>query len=215
MATRPRDSKGRFIKKQAEPAKPTNNENDLEHQILRAYNKMADGGHEYDIEDARSELIWMERSLYGLFIIFVVFLLFLLTGCSTKRVVEYVPVETKVTETVVVKDTIVQAQLVPYKETVYTPDSTSHLENDYAYSDATVSNGILSHTLGIKPMPVFVKAPFIHIHHTDSVPYPVPGPTQYIEKELSIIEKGLMGVGLLTIGGAVMFGTIKLKNLFI
>lgn len=212
MAQRERDSRGRFVKKVITDT-PVNNENDREHQILRVYNKLADGGHEYDIEDARKEVMWMNRSLYALFVIFALFLLCLLTGCGSKRIIEYVPVEKVVKEVVTVTDTVVKVELKPFVETVVTPDSTSHLENEYAYSDASVKDGMLNHTLGMKTGPVEVKTQYIHVLHTDSIPYPVPGPTQYVEKELSTTEKTLMGIGVAAIASGILLGTIKLRNL--
>lgn len=64
-------------------------------------------------------------------------------------------------------------------EKVVTKDTASHLENDWAQSDAVVSGGFLSHSLETKP-------------HTVYVPVAVPvHDTTYIEKEAqeTIIEK--------------------------
>lgn len=209
---RERDSRGRFIKKQ-EPQQLRTNENDREHQIMQAYNRIADGGEAVTEEGMYQREVWMKRSLHALFVVFLIFMAWLFTSCRTKRVVEYVPVERKVTETVTLVDTLVEVQLVPYKETVSVADSSSYLENLYAYSDASIRGGVLNHTLGIKPEnPLYfpIQLKFIHIH--DSIPYPVPGPVQNIEKDLSRIEKGLMGVGLLSIGAVVVFAAGKIKK---
>lgn len=61
------------------------------------------------------------------------------------------------------------------KEKNVTRDTTSHLENDWAQSDAEVKDGFLWHSLETKP-------------HTVDVPYEVPvHDTTYIEKEAQTI----------------------------
>ena len=139
MATRERDSKGRFVKKQ-QSQKANNNENDFHHEVLTTYNRIADGGEEYTIEDARRSSILETWSLRVLAVVFAVFLGWLFFGCTTKKVVEYVPIEKKVTETVTLTDTIVDVQLVPYRDSVSVKDSTSYLKNEYAYSYASLRN---------------------------------------------------------------------------
>lgn len=210
---RERDARGRFVKR-----KPSheahNDENDFHHEMLRTYNRLADGGKEYTIEDARRRVIWQQWSLRGLFLVFLIFLGWLLVGCGTKRVVEYIPVEKKTVETVVLKDTVLEVQLVPYKDSIAVRDTASYLENPYAYSRAQWKGGLLKHSLGIfplKPFPYSVQMPIKVIR--DSIPYPVPGPVQYVERSLSPVEKGLMGVGILTIGGGIVFGVFKLRSL--
>ena len=134
-------------------------------------------------------------------------------SCGVKKEIQYIPVEKKTVETLVLTDTLLQVQLVPYKDSVSVKDSTSYLENPYAYSRASVEGGKLSHSLGIfpmKPFPYTFQMPVKIIR--DSIPYAVPGPTQYVERELTKIEKIIMGVGLLTIGGGVVYGSFKLKN---
>lgn len=191
-----------------------NNENDFHHEILRTYNRLADGGKEYTIEDARRRVLWEQWSLRALAIIFLLFLGWLMVGCGTKKVIEYVPVEKKTVETVVLKDTVMQVQLVPYKDSVSVKDSASYLENPYAYSHASITGGKLNHSLGIfYPKLTPLKTQFVHIHHTDSIPYPVPGPIQYIEKPYTTVEKILMGGGLLTIGGGVLLAVYKVRKL--
>ena len=59
----------------------------------------------------------------------ILILLILLTGCKTK----YVPIETIKIQKEIIRDTIVQVELVPYRDTVSILDTVSHLENKYAY----------------------------------------------------------------------------------
>lgn len=115
------------------------------------------------------------------------------TSCrSTRTVVVELQDSTSThvhTHTVFVPDTI----LVPLPtQTVYhvTPDTASHLETDYAASDAAVRDGMLHHSLTTKPTPVPV--PVTHKETTrDSIVYrerevPVPVPVvQEVEKPLS------------------------------
>lgn len=78
--TRERDSKGRFVKRR--PA-TTVDENDSIHQLTREFNRIADGGHEPTIEDARREELLVQFSLHALGVAFALFLLYLLLrGCS-------------------------------------------------------------------------------------------------------------------------------------
>lgn len=215
--TRERDARGRFVKKTKPVEKPMNNENDFHHQTLRTYNRLADGGHEYDINDARDREVWMSRCMTALWIILIAFLTCLLIGCRTERIVEYVPIEKKVKEVVIEKDTVLKVQLVPYKDSIATPDSTSHLENQYAYSDAAVKGGRLTHTLGIFPNnPVDVPAKIIIKHEIDSIPYPVPvpGPTQYLEHEPTFIEKVLTWTGGVTLLMLFAFVAFKVEKFF-
>lgn len=111
----------------------------------------------------------------------------LLAGCSTKRVVEYVPMETVRTERVEVTDTVVEVQLVPYRDSVAVADSVSRIENAYAVSHAAVKGGLLSHSLTVKPG-AKVGTPFrlLTYTRTDSISYPVEVP---VEVELNAWER--------------------------
>lgn len=77
------------------------------------------------------------------------------------RQVRYVPVETVRMDSIVIRDTSVVVQLVPYRDSVAVPDTTSFLSNPYAYSRATWSGGMLHHVLGIWPhSTAVVKVPY-------------------------------------------------------
>lgn len=103
----------------------------------------------------------------------LLFLWWLLTGCRTKTV--YVPVHSVTTVTETVRDTVIDVQLVPYKDSVTVRDTVSRLENPYASSVAVWSEGTLSHSLSVKDISVPVKTEYREIVRTDSirVPYPV------------------------------------------
>lgn len=56
-----------------------------------------------------------------------------------------------------------------------------------------------------------IKHDTTYISKTDTIPQPYPV-TEYVEKPLSKIEKGLMGIGILTLMALVVFVTMKLKR---
>ena len=96
-------------------------------------------------------------------------LLFLSVACSVTRQVtprEQTTVEIR-TETVYVPDTV-YVQLPAVSQSVETLDTVSVLENKYSKSEAQVSNGVLAHSLEVKP----VKEPAIvqkEIVYKDSI----------------------------------------------
>ncbi len=123
-------------------------------------------------------------------LVYIVFLALTVCSCRTRTV--YMPVETKVLDSVVFHDTTLQEKLIPYKDSVSVADTTSFLRNPYAYSYASFSNGILNHSLGIYPhATVTVKMPyFIEKIRRIEVPKPYP-----VEKELSWWEKFKINYG--------------------
>lgn len=106
-------------------------------------------------------------------IIIAILLVILMASCRSTRTVlveSRDSTSTHVhTHTVFVPDTI----LVPLPpQTVYhvTPDTASHIENDYAASDAAIRDGLLHHSLTTKPTPVAVTV--LHRETTrDSIQY--------------------------------------------
>ncbi len=122
----------------------------------------------------------------------------LMCGCrSTKSVVSRDSVRVEIRHhTVFVPDTI-KVPLPPQKEYIVTPDSSSHLENDYAESDAAIKDGMLHHSLRTKPhdIPVAVQK---EIQYNDSIIYK--------DREVEVIkevhklhkwQKGLIGFSLM------------------
>ena len=90
---------------------------------------------------------------------------------------------------------------------------TSTLSNQYATSTATVSDGVLTHTLDTKPdaeVEVEASIPKRTITIVDSIPYPVPvpGPTEYVEHKPSAIERFLLWVGVFAVIYLVVRATI-------
>ena len=94
-------------------------------------------------------------------------MLLLFFSCAPREVVRYVrDVSIKVE-----RDTVVEAVLIPFKDSVTIVDTVSVLENKYARTSAKWVNSTLTHTLEIKPTPIEVKTKIIE--RVDSIPYEV------------------------------------------
>lgn len=105
-------------------------------------------------------------------IIYIAILLSL-TGCKAKEVIKYVPVEKIRTEQVIMRDTIIDVQLIPHKDSVSLNDTISFLENKYAYSNASFTAGRLNHSLVIKSVKIPTEIQYIEKIVTDSIQVPV------------------------------------------
>ena len=108
-------------------------------------------------------------------------------ACATSRQAtpsEKIVVETRI-ETVYKKDTVF-LEVPKIVEKIVTTDTVSVLENEYAKSEASVSDGLLSHSLETKPVqqPVEVQTKIVH---RDSVVFKdvVVYETVEVEKELT------------------------------
>ena len=207
--TRPRDARGRFVKREA--TAPTHVI--TEKEITRIINRIADGGEPTE-ESMRMESLFITYLLrgcvaIGIFVL-LLFILWLFQGCTTKEKTTYIPVVKTVTIETVVHDTIIETELLEYYSERETRDTSSYLTNPFAYSQATITGGTLSHTLGIHP-DATVKRPVQIVERTfiDSIPYPVPipGPTEYIEHKPSLVERILMWIGAIaTIAASALVG---------
>jgi hypothetical protein len=131
-------------------------------------------------------------------------------ACSTVRQLpstDSTKVEVR-TETVTVHDTA-YVELPVIIEKVATLDTISTLENKFARSEASVSAGILSHTLETKPvhLPVQVETKIVY---KDSLVYRdrVQTQTVEVEKKLTAWQQAKMKLGsvaLLLIGLAIIY----------
>lgn len=133
-------------------------------------------------------------------LLFVITLFALLMfGCKTR--VQYVPVETIVTEKQIVKDTIVEFKLDVIRDTIVSNDTISHLDNKYASSWAKWSKGQLSHSLTTKdtPQQVAIKYVYIEKEVVKEVPIEVEV-VKYEDKPYTWYEKMLIAWGLLCFG---------------
>ena len=117
-----------------------------------------------------------KRDLLVLVATFVLIVLATLIMCSCRTVKEAhsesvrdsVRTEIRI-EKVFVPDTIL-VPIPPQTAERVTADSSSHLENDYAISDARISEGLLFHTLETKPRNIEVKIEK-EIEYRDSIVY--------------------------------------------
>ena len=82
-----------------------------------------------------------------------------LFGCSPKTMTEVIYRDR------IVRDTA-RVEIPKVVEKIVTRDTVSHLENDYAISDAVVSDGFLWHSLETKPQ--IIEAP-VEVHVTDTL----------------------------------------------
>ena len=147
-------------------------------------------------------------------------LLFAASACSTVRQLPTVTDSTKVEVRVVekiVRDTA-WIELPASMEKVQTLDTISVLENKYAKSEASVSGGILSHSLQTKPVREPVR---IERKETvrDSIVYRDRVQTQTIEVERKLtwwqsLKMKAGGVALLVIALAILYFLFNLLNLF-
>lgn len=136
----------------------------------------------------------------------------LASACSTVRplpTTDSTKVEVR-TETVIEKDTVF-VELPRVVERVAVQDTTSHLENEFALSDACISGGVLKHSLETKP----VKMPAVvdkQIVYRDSVVFRDRVQTVTVE-----VEKKLTGwqQAKLRVGGFCFFAVILIGLYFI
>ena len=136
----------------------------------------------------------------------------LASACSTVRplpTTDSTKVEVR-TETVIEKDTV-YVELPRVVERVAVQDTTSHLENEFALSDACISGGVLKHSLETKP----VKMPAVvdkQIVYRDSIVFRDRVQTQTVE-----VEKKLTGwqQAKLRVGGFCFFAVILIGLYFI
>lgn len=108
--------------------------------------------------------------------VYAMVLVVLLTGCAASRHGR-APIASKrdsvailVQRSLVYHPILAELDIPDIRETVATRDTTSRLENDYAESTATISNGVLTHSLNTKPHTESVEVNVPH-ERTDSTIY--------------------------------------------
>lgn len=134
-----------------------------------------------------------------------------LVGCKTKTV--YIPVETKIIDSLVIRDTTIDIQLVPYRDSTSVHADSSYLSNPYAYSWARIgTDGLLHHSLVIWPQhPLPVKVQFIDRIQYIEIPKPYPVEKQiYVEKKLSWLQQTYLGSGKVFLFGIIIFSLLWL-----
>ncbi len=129
-------------------------------------------------------------------------LLLAASACSTVRQLPSATDSTKVEVRIVekiVKDTA-WVELPVIKEKVVTLDTASVLENKYAKSEASVSGGVLTHSLATKPVREPVAVEYKEIVR-DSLVYRdrIQTQTVEVERKLSWWQKTKMNLGYITL----------------
>ena len=129
------------------------------------------------------------------------------TADSTRVEVRY--------ETVTVRDTAF-VELPVIVEKIQTLDTTSTLENDYAKSEATVTAGILSHSLKTKPaqLPVPVEKEIVY---RDSIVFRdrVVTEVKEVERQLTFWQQFKMKAGVAAMILTVLYAIYLLIKLYL
>lgn len=136
-------------------------------------------------------------------------------GCRTK----YIPVPIESTDSIIIRDTILDVQLVPYRDSTTvtpeadTPDSAaSFLYNPYAYSWARWFNGKLHHSLGIWPnRKTPITLPYFY-YRTQRVEVPQ---IVEVEKPLTRWQQFKLEVGGIAIGGCIVLFLVLVAYIYI
>ena len=129
-------------------------------------------------------------------------------ACSPK-IIEKVVTEIEYRDRVVHDTTEVK---IPYEvEKIVTRDTVSHLENDYAKSDAEVSDGFLSHSLESKPQ--IIRVP-VEVRVTDTIwkESEIKTEIQYIEKPLSWWKRSQIKGFWIPLGVVVLYAGWKFRT---
>ena len=146
---------------------------------------------------------------------FLAVFMLMLIGCRSPK---YIPVEVKSTDSVVVHDTIIQTELVPYRDSVFVlpllGDTTavSFLSNPYAFSWARWDGRSLQHSLSIWPGNVLtIRIPyFMDRFRRIEVPKVVE-----VEKKLTRWEQFKMDFGGISFGVCIGLTAVLLWVTFI
>ena len=129
------------------------------------------------------------------------------TADSTRVEVRY--------ETLTIHDTA-YVELPVIIEKIQTLDTTSKLENDYARSEASVTAGILKHSLETKPaqLPVPVEKEIVH---RDSIVFRdrVVTEVKEVEQQLSFWQQFKMRAGVAAMILTILYGLYLLLRLYL
>lgn len=198
-----RDSRGRFVKVTQPEEKIV-----MEDGGVRDFNRVAEHGEPSEDKQHQTDMLvdFLQHAvgaIVGLFIIILILAAF--CGCAPQEKVKtvYVPQVRVVNVETTVYDTIFKAPLEQSHQERVTNDTTSTLSNQYATSTATVSDGVLTHTLDTKPdAEVEVPVQYVDriITKIDSISYPVEvEKIVEVERKPSAIERFLLWVGAFSV----------------
>ena len=130
-------------------------------------------------------------------------------SCTTTK---YVPVNQVRHITTIEIDTILEVVTPPESVTNSTTDTTSVIATRYATSTATVSNGVLTHTLTQPARKDSVKGKTLYIQVTDSVPYPVE--VEVTKEVVPSWSWWALGVSIIAIVAIILYIMYKIRRLF-
>lgn len=159
--------------------------------------------------------IMIVTTILGWIIIFVVIVA--LTGCSPR--IQYVPIETKITDTLSIKDTLIIRELQQHNDTVIVEatggTASSFLSNPYCFSWANWVNGKLYHSLRTWPDAKFsFTFPQVTRYITKEIPKPYP-----VERKLSWWQQTKIDIGgislalnIILMAGALIYWICKIKR---
>ena len=215
--SRPRDSRGRFIKVTQPEEKIV-----MEDGGVREFNRVAEHGELNEEKQHQQDIIaeFIQSAvgaIVGIFIVLLILLAF--CGCAPKEKIKtvYVPQVRVVNVETFIHDTVFKAPLEQSHQERVTNDTTSTLSNQYATSTATVSDGVLTHTLDTKPdAEVEVPVQYVDriITKIDSISYPVEvEKIVEVERKPSAIERFLLWEGVFAVIYFVARATISATRL--
>lgn len=129
---------------------------------------------------------------------------------SCKTMTECVPIEIKTTETITIRDTTIQKELVPFQDSIAVKDTASYLSNLYAYSWARWNSGVLEHSLKIWPgVFLVVEVPkYVEVIRNREVPKIVEVEKKLDRWEQTKVNYGGYAMVILLILLVVIFGGI-------
>lgn len=165
-------------------------------------------------------------------ICFICLLALLLAGCKTQKQVQaqLPPVILNNSDSVRVETTIettyepvdVALNLPQQSETNVTPNDSSHVETDLAFSDAWIENGVLHHIIKNKPGQLIGTAFTPHTTETSNkdavkireVAIPEPYPVE-VERELTLMEQIKLAAFWYLVGAVVVCLCFILRKPFL
>lgn len=164
----------------------------------------------------------MRKIVVFMFILCVIACVF--DGCRTQKVVERTESRdsflSERIESIVYVEVPVEFEIPAQKASILTIDSTSHLETDFAVSDAKIcwNGGVpyLNHTLANKPKKIQkdirVPTKHIYVNHYRTV-YRTRYRDRVIEKQLTLYQRAMLNIGpWIIIGLLVWLAILRLRK---
>lgn len=146
-------------------------------------------------DNIRYAFLYMVCSAVTAILFILICMLF--AGCRSQHNVACRVLEKKVMDSIIIRDTTYQVELVPYNDSVSLRDTASFLCNPYAYSYASYSQGFLNHSLKIYPFSkATVNVPYF-VERTRRIEVPKPYP---VERKLTFWERTKIDFGGYAIG---------------